>query len=102
MKIPQNYVIIYGAFIKILTAECFLSPLKSDQASWVSDNVNKQSNFSKTKFDTHELWRQKVSSFSVSMKTRDQLELSHHYGSSGLRYSIHAPKLANGGVLEAL
>ena len=67
--------------------------------------VNKdqfQSNFSKTKFSTHELWRQKVSSFSDSMKTRDQLELSHYYGSSGLRYSIHTPKSAAGGALEKL
>ena len=67
--------------------------------------VNKdqfQSNFSKTKFSTHELWRQKVSSFSDSMKTRDQLEISHHYGNSGLWYSIHTPRLVAGGALEAL
>ena len=67
--------------------------------------VNKnefQSNFLKTKFNTHEHWRQNVSSFSSSVKTRDQLELSHYYGSSGLRHPIHAPKLAAGGVLEAL
>ena len=37
-----------------------------------------------------------MSSFSDSVKTRDQLELSHPYGSSGLRYPIHAPKLAAG------
>ena len=37
-----------------------------------------------------------MSSFSDSVKTRDQLELSHSYGSSGLRYPIHAPKLAAG------
>ena len=37
-----------------------------------------------------------MSSFSDSVKTRDQLELSHPYGSSGLRYPIHAPKLAGG------
>ena len=56
----------------------------------------------KTKFSPHEVWRQNVSSFSDSVKTRDQLELSHPYGSSGLRYLIHAPKLAAGGALEAL
>ena len=37
-----------------------------------------------------------MSSFSDSVKTRDQLELSHPYGSSGLRYPIHAPKSAAG------
>ena len=68
----------------------------SASARWAIDNVNKLSNFSKTKYGTYELWRQKVGSFSDSVKTRDQLELSHPYGSSGLRYPINAPKSAAG------
>ena len=38
-----------------------------------------------------------MSTFSGSLKTRDQLELSHQYRSSGLGYSIHASQIAAGG-----
>ena len=43
-----------------------------------------------------------MSSFTVFMKTKDQLELPHHYGSSGLWYLIHTFKLVAGQALEAL
>ena len=77
----------------------------SKWASWTTDRRQwkcKQSVIflNSSKWDFYKLQRQKVSSFSVSLKTRDQLELSHHYGSSGLWYSIHTPKLVAGRALD--
>ena len=57
---------------------------------WVpTKKVNNPSNFSKTKFGTHEHWRQKVSSISVEQRTQEHFEISHSSETSGPGIPIH-------------
>ena len=59
-----------------------------------SENVNKVSFFSKTKFSKHELWRHKVSSISDLAQLIDHFELQHNSDGSRPGNLIHQLKQA--------
>ena len=64
------------------------------RAGGTSENVNKMSFFSKTKFSKHDLWRQKVSSISDLAQLIDHFELNHNSEGSRPGNSIHQLKQA--------